>query len=112
MKYVLDSSVAFKWAVREVDTDKALRLRDETRRALHTLVAPDVFAAEVGHALTRAERQKRIDPADGWKAWVAVMTDAPRLIPFLSLMPRAYDISSRARIGLYDCLYVTLAEQE
>src|SRR5207247_1756288 len=70
------------------------------------------FAAEVGHALTRAERQKRIDPADGWKAWVAVMTDAPRLIPFLSLMPRAYDISSRARIGLYDFLYVTLAEQE
>ena len=27
MKYVVDSSVAFKWAVREVDSDKADLLR-------------------------------------------------------------------------------------
>ena len=88
MKYVLDSSVAFKWAVREVDTDKALRLRDEARQAVHTLAAPDVFPAEVGHALTRAERQKRLDPADGWKAWLAVITDAPRLISIISSAPK------------------------
>jgi predicted nucleic acid-binding protein len=60
MKYVLDSCVAFKWVGPEADTDKALRLRDDTRAGLHELLAPDVFPVEVAHALTRAERQGRI----------------------------------------------------
>jgi hypothetical protein len=29
MKYVLDSSVALKWVLPEVDSQKAIRLRDE-----------------------------------------------------------------------------------
>jgi predicted nucleic acid-binding protein len=32
--------------------------------------------------------------------------------PALPLMPRAYSISSAERIGVYDCLYVALAESE
>jgi len=112
MKIVLDSCVAFKWVVPEADTDKALRLRDDTRAALHELLAPEVFAVEVAHALTRAERQGRITPPNGWAAWLTVMNDSPRIHPYLPLMPRAYDISSRMRIGVYDCLYVALAERE
>ncbi len=38
MKYVLDSSVAFKWEVPETDSDKANLLRDDIRNA--TAVAP------------------------------------------------------------------------
>jgi hypothetical protein len=34
MKYILDSSVAFKCLVAEADTDKALKLRDDYRHAL------------------------------------------------------------------------------
>jgi predicted nucleic acid-binding protein len=112
MKLVVDSSVAFKWAVREVDTDKALRLREHARAAVHQLPAPDVFPIELAHGLTKAERQGRISRTDGWAAWLAVMADAPSLHPSLSLMPRAYAISSEARIGIYDCLYVALAEEE
>jgi hypothetical protein len=43
MKYVLDSSVAFKWVVVEALTDKARSLRDEFRQGLHELIAPDIF---------------------------------------------------------------------
>jgi predicted nucleic acid-binding protein len=32
--------------------------------------------------------------------------------PCLPLLPRAYAISSQARIGVYDCVYVALAERE
>lgn len=112
MKYVLDSCVACKWAVAEADTDKALRLRDECRHATHELIAPEVLPIEVGHALTRAERQGRISPPHGWAAWLAVMSDCPQLFPSIPLLPRAYAISSAARIGIYDCLYVALAERE
>ena len=33
-------------------------------------------------------------------------------MPTIPLIPRAYDIASKARIGVYDCIYVTLAERE
>ena len=41
MTYVLDSSVAFKWAIPEADSDKALLLRDEYLADIHDLIAPD-----------------------------------------------------------------------
>jgi hypothetical protein len=62
MKYVLHSSVAFKWVVPEIDSDKALRLRDDFNRGFVELIAPDVFPSELAHALTRSERQGRLAP--------------------------------------------------
>jgi predicted nucleic acid-binding protein len=112
MKYVLDSCVAFKRAVTEALSDVAIRLRDDFRNGVHELLTPDIFPFEIGHALTRAERQKRISIADGWAHWLAIMTDRPSMHPALPLMPRAYSISSAERIGVYDCLYVALAESE
>jgi predicted nucleic acid-binding protein len=112
MIYVLDSCVGFKWLVVEQDTDKARKLRDEYRQGIHDLLAPDVYPVEIAHALTRAERQGRITPVEGAQLMVDVLTTLPRLFPSLPLLPRAYQISSTARIGIYDCLYVALAEQE
>jgi len=112
MTYVLDSSVGVKWVVPEVHTVKAIRLRDDFRNAVHELIAPDVFPIEVGHSLTRAERQGRITPPESGIFWQDLMTTAPLFRPSLPLMPRAIDISSRTRQGVYDCLYIALAEHE
>jgi predicted nucleic acid-binding protein len=112
MKYVLDSSVAFKWVVTELHSDKARGLRDEFRRNLHQLFAPDVFPVEVAHALTRAERQRRITPPQAATLLAEVLTTSPQFYPYLPLLRRALAISSAARIGVYDCLYVALAERE
>ena len=112
MKYVLDASVAFKWLVPELDTPKALRLRDEFNNNLLELIAPDVFPIETIHSLTRAERQNRITPAQGAVLMKDLLKNLPRLYNQLPLLPRAYEISSTMRIGVYDCLYVALAERE
>jgi len=112
MKYVLDSSVAFKWVVPESDTPKAVKLRDEFRSAVHELISPDVFPTELAHALTRAERQGRIPISDAVIRLIDVLTTCPILIPSLPLLLRASDISSSTRVGVYDCLYVALAERE
>lgn len=112
MKYVLDSNVALKWVLPEPDSATAIKLRAEARQHIHQLLAPDVFPLEVGHALTRAERMKRITPPNGWALWQAVIADAPMFVASLPLMPRAYAISSQLRIGVYDYLYIALAEQE
>jgi predicted nucleic acid-binding protein len=110
MKYVLDSSVAFKWVVVEALTDKARKLRDEFRQGLHELVAPDVFPIEVAHALTRAERQGRISPPEASILLADVFITCPKLHIYLPLLSHAVAISSQARIGVYDCLYVALAQ--
>jgi predicted nucleic acid-binding protein len=112
MKYVIDSSVAFKWVVAEANDDKARKLRDDLHNAVHDLIAPDVFPLEIGHSLTRAERQGRVSTADGWSFWLSIMAENVQLHPSIPLMPRAYAISSQMRIGIYDCLYVVLTERE
>lgn len=112
MNYVLDSSVAFKWLVPETDTPKALRLLDDFNQAIHDLIAPDVLPIEAVHALTRAERQGRITPAEGAALLKNLLKNLPPLHSYLPLLPRAYEISSNMRVGVYDCIYVALAERE
>jgi predicted nucleic acid-binding protein len=112
MKYVLDSSVAFKWVVVEALTDKARNLRDEFRQGLRELIAPDVFPIEVAHSLTRAERQGRISPHEASILLAEVLITSPRLYPYMPLLSNAVAISSQARIGVYDCLYVAPAQRE
>lgn len=55
MKYVLDSSVAIKWRLPEIHSDKAQLLKDAYQQAIHELVAPNIFPAEVAHALTKGK---------------------------------------------------------
>jgi predicted nucleic acid-binding protein len=112
MKYVLDSSVAFKWELTETDSDKADSLRDDFRNAVHELLAPDIFNVEVSHALTRAERQGRIAEGEARPLFLDILTTPPTFFPFQPLLLRAIDISSKMRVGVYDCVYVALAEQE
>src|SRR5262245_11155883 len=112
MTYVLDSSVALKWFLAEADSAKALKLRDDARAAIHRLLAPDFFPVEMAHAITRAERQGRITPAEGSSFLADLLTELPGLHTSIPLLPRAYMISSTVRIGVYDCVYVALAERE
>jgi len=112
MKYVLDSGVAFKVVVPEVNSDKAIRLRDDFRAGIHELLAPDIFPGELGHALTKAERQLRISVGEALRLWTKVMLSPPHLAPSLPFTTRAIEISSQTRAGVFDCMYVALAEQE
>ena len=112
MRYVLDASVAVKWVLPETDSPKAVRLLNAYRKSIHELIASDTFPVEVAHALTRAERQKIIRPPQGMNRFAAVMRARPLLLPYLPLLPKAFAISSAMRVGVYDCIYVALAEQE
>ena len=112
MMYVLDSSVGVKWAIIEQDTDKARKLRDEYRNAIVELIAPDVFPYELAHEFTRAERQGRLQPREALQLLADIVKVLPVLHPGFPLLPRAAELSSQARIGFYDCIYIALAERE
>jgi predicted nucleic acid-binding protein len=79
---------------------------------LHELHSPDVFAIECGHALTRAERQNRVVVGQARTLLVDILYTPPLFHPDKPLLDRAMEISSRIRVGVYDCLYVALAERE
>jgi predicted nucleic acid-binding protein len=110
MRYVLDASIGVKWVINEVDSPKALRLRDDYRNGVHDLIAPASFPLEVAHALTKAQRQGIVP--DARRLWAEGMIDAPVLVPSMPLMLRALAIATQARIGVYDCIYVAAAEAE
>ena len=112
MRRVVDSSVGVKWFIPEIDSAKALQLLDDFQKGILELLAPDVFLIEAVHAITRAERQRRITQVQGAQALTDLLNQQPQLVSYIPLLPRAYAISSQVRIGVYDCLYVALAEQE
>ncbi len=112
MKYVLDSNIALKWVLPEADSDKARILRVEFQNQIHELLAPDVFPVEIAHGLAKAERRGIIPVGDADRLLANVLATPPRFLPYLLLLKRALEIASRARVGVYDCLYVAHAERE
>jgi predicted nucleic acid-binding protein len=112
MNYVIDCSTAFKWVVVEIDSARAIRLRDDARKATHELLAPDLFPTEVGNALLIAERRKRIGPGEGIVFFADILNALPALYQAIPLLPRAYEIAYQNQATVYDCLYVALAERE
>ena len=114
MKYVIDCSTAFKWFVAEVDTQKALDLRDQFQNTTCELLAPDLFPIEVANALLMAEQSKnpRIGPGDAASYLRDLLKAPPTLFDSVPLLPRAQEIAKQYKRSVYDCLYVALAERE
>jgi predicted nucleic acid-binding protein len=107
---VLDASVALKFVLNQSDSDQARKLRDEFPASLRDFISPDIFAVECAHALTKGERKGTV--VDPTSLYNDLMLDAPRFFPSIPLMPRAIEIARKARIAVYDCVYVALAERE
>jgi predicted nucleic acid-binding protein len=99
MKYVIDTSVAFKWEVVEIESDKALRLRDDFRNGVHELLAPEHFPAEIANSLLATHVAN-------------CLSFLPHLHPCAPLLPRVVAITSAFQVSVYDSLYVALAERE
>jgi predicted nucleic acid-binding protein len=76
------------------------------------LLAPDVLPIEVAHGLAKAEKRGIILQGDADRLLTNVLSTPPRLHIYLPLLKRALSMASQARIGVYDCLYVALAERE
>jgi predicted nucleic acid-binding protein len=110
--YVIDTSTAFKWAVAEVDSDKALALRNDCAAGLLELLAPDLFPTEIANSLLIAERRGRIKPGEWPVFFNDIMLYCPDLRDAGPHLPRAYEIATLLQATIYDSLYVALAEFE
>lgn len=108
MTWVIDASVALKWVIPEVLSDKADRLRvgdDE-------LLAPDLLLVEVANALWKKTVGREISPAEADRAFGLVSESGIDLRPAAPLLIRAMDIARRLNHPVYDCVYLALAARE
>ncbi len=114
MRYVIDCSVAFKWEVPEIGSSRAIQLREDCRQRLVELLVPDIFPIEVANAFYTAEQKGQIAPGQFARRLADVLQVNPIIHQSTGLLPRACLIIRQAvlRIGIYDCLYVALAERE
>lgn len=112
MKYVLDASIALKWVLPEPDSPQAIALRDAYRRQQHELHAPELFAVEVAYVLSKTFHRGVLTQAQATQSLHDVLQVSPVMHAAGPLVSRAFEISTRLRISLYDCLYVALAERE
>lgn len=112
MKRVVDSSVALKWVLPELDSDKTLRLRDAYRAGQEELIAPDWFILEVMNALGKAAARKLMTEAEARQSLQTVLRDAPVFHPSVALSTDAFELALKHRRALYDCLYLALALRE
>jgi predicted nucleic acid-binding protein len=110
--FVLDASVALKWAHpsgSEPLTDEALRLLRRYVDGEIEFLVPDVFWAELGNVLWRGTRQQRWrrDYAEGFIAEMRAREF--ETVPSLILLSEALTIALKYDRSVYDCLYVALA---
>ena len=112
MRLILDACVAIAAVVEEDHTEAARALRNDFRNQIHELLAPDSLPIEVAHALTRTERQGKIKAGRAQVAFNEFLDPCPKLYPYFDCLDRAMQLSSEFRIGVFDCVYVALAEEQ
>lgn len=111
-RFVLDASVAGKWALPPRDEPlkpQAFRLLERYRDRDIQFIVPDIFWAEVGNVFCKAVRQGRHSQAAANTAMAGMIERKFPTIPSLLLLPEAWDIATAHSCPVYDSLYVALA---
>jgi len=112
--YVLDASVATKWAMPAAEeslTAEALRLLKRFTNGQINFVVPDVFWAEVANVLWKGVRRRRWLPSDAERAASDMRRRNFYTVSSLDLLDDALRIALANDRSVYDCLYVALAIQ-
>jgi predicted nucleic acid-binding protein len=105
---VIDASVAAKWVLPEMLSERAEALRFTGE----PLIAPDLVFAEIGNALCKRAIKGEITTAIAIEALETATGLFSALVPMAGLATRAAEIAITMKHPIYDCLYLALAERE
>jgi predicted nucleic acid-binding protein len=112
--FVLDASVAVKWAipsVKEPLTDESVQLLRRYINAEIDFIVPDVFWAEVGNVLWNGARRSRWNRSDAERGAADMAARNFVTVPSFTLLSEAMRIAFAYDRAVYDSLYVALAVQ-
>ena len=107
---VVDASVVAKWFIPEVDTEKALRIRDKHVTGELHLAAPDLLLYEVSNALRYREDIAQEQLTEDVETLFTLEVDLEP--PDGHLMTRAAQEARSLGISIYDACYLSLGESK
>ena len=112
--FVLDASVALKWAIpsahEPLTVDAVQLLRRYVGNEIDFIV-PDMFWAELGNVLWNGAGRGRWNRSDAESGMADMAGRDFVTVPSVVLMPEALRIAFAYDRSVYDCLYVALAIQ-
>lgn len=108
MTWVVDASVAVKWVIPEVLSDRADRLRATE----DDLLAPDLLLVEVANTLWKKTAAREISAGEADGALSLLRESGVDFRATAPLLSRAMEMARRLGHPVYDCVYLALAEAE
>jgi predicted nucleic acid-binding protein len=106
MIVVVDASVAAKWFIAEDNADEALLLLDKP----FDLHAPDLLYLEFDNILCKLIRRGLLSEEEGFDMRDRIQAFPIQPYSSQSLREKAFQIAIGTRRGVYDCVYLALAE--
>jgi predicted nucleic acid-binding protein len=103
---VVDTSIALQWVLSEPEA-----VRTEVYLGNPEVIAPDVLLVEVANVLAKKVRAGDLAVAESLEAPAIVRGGVARLIPTVSVVSRALEISVKISHPVYDCVFLACAEQ-
>jgi predicted nucleic acid-binding protein len=101
---VVDASVAIKWVVAEMGSERSLAL------AGSRLVAPDLLLVECANVLWKKVRRHELSDAEAGAAAALLEAADIELVPARGLMERTVALACALDHPAYDCCYLAVAE--
>ena len=108
MTLVVDASVAVKWVLPEIGSERAATIRASEA----DLIAPSLVYAEIGNAIWRAVLRGDVSAREAGENLKVAANHYRLLVPLEELAAAAIALAARLRHPIYDCFYLALAERE
>jgi len=107
--YVIDASVAIKWAFIENYCLEAIRYMDDRLQRM----SPDIILHECNAAIQKKVWRNEISAEIGWQGYELIFQGKPiQLFDTKSLIRPAYHLAVELNHAVYDCYYLALAQQQ
>lgn len=106
MTLVIDASVAWKWLVRENDSD----LAESLLSGVDPLVAPALVVAEICNAAWKSTQRGELSAAQAERIAADIAGQFDELVPLPRLAGSATALAISLQHPVYDCFYLVLAE--
>lgn len=104
-KFVIDTSVAVKWFIREKDSEKAL----EVLHQLNYFYAPEIFLVEIDSALSKKVRRRDISIKNAFRKRKTFRNLPFKIIAYKDIAEFAFRLATEFSITLYDAAYLATA---
>lgn len=111
MTIVVDASVAVKWLVNEMDSDKAESILRDMQKKRLALFAPELLAAEVASFLWKAVWRGGLPAEEAVARYASFGRVCPKLVRISALGGPALRLALFYKRSVYDCLYLALADE-